>query len=112
MRAGELRHYADIENLTQTLTGGRGNPLPPVANKLYSDVPMHIEPLTGKQLEITRQLVATASHRVTLRYLPGITAGMRLNYIGRYFNVEWVNEGDFKQHDMMLIVTEQTTGSV
>lgn len=111
MKAGDLRHVGNIISRVRTTDKGRGNPVLTPTN-LYTDVPMAVDPLHGKQLEIARQLVGTATHRITLRWESGITAGMQVVIETRVFNIGYVDDGDYLQHDMYLTVTEQTTGAV
>lgn len=110
IQAGKLRQHADLEHFAKTSTGDRGQPVGSWV-VLYYSVPMELVPLSGRQLEIARQLVATATHRANLRYHASVTAGMRLVYQGRHFAIGWVGEGDFRKHDMHFLVTEQTTGA-
>jgi SPP1 family predicted phage head-tail adaptor len=110
IRSGKYRHYANIEQAVVSGTGPRGQPVI-VWTVFLANTPLAIVPLSGRMLEITRQLVATATHRVELRYLPGIEAGMRVNFEGRYLNIGFVDEMDFKRHDMALVCTEETEGA-
>ena len=106
IQAGKLRHYAAIEVFVQTGVGPRGQK---TGNwqAIHSDIPMSIVPLGGSLAEIKRQLVPKATHQIWLRWIDGIKAGeTRVNYSGRFFNVGYVDEGDFKQHDLGLICTE------
>lgn len=110
IEAGSLRHYVTIEHKVEVAKGQRGDPKG-IWTALYEDVPALIEALTGKQLEITRQLVPTATHRVTLRYHAGVTAQMRVAYRGKYLNVEYVAEGDYRLRYQELTCTEQRGGA-
>lgn len=46
-----------------------------------------IEPLSGRELQLAQAVNAETSHKVTIRYRPGITTAMRAVYQGRYFNI-------------------------
>jgi SPP1 family predicted phage head-tail adaptor len=118
IRAGKLRHYCSIEHFLVSGKGDRGQPTGGWGS-ILTGVPMDVQPLRGQQVEIAHQLVARASHWIYMRYpsgiTPGITAGMRVNYtangVTRYFAIGHVDEGDFRHHNMRLLVTEQTTGA-
>jgi SPP1 family predicted phage head-tail adaptor len=108
MRSGQYRHFCDIE-VNRPLQGQRG----PVDNwlTLYSSVPMSIDALAGRLIEIAKQLVPSATHKVGLRYLSGIVAGeTRINYGGRLFYVGYVDEWDFRGRYLTLTCTEQQGG--
>lgn len=109
IKSGEYRHYATIETPTQTGTGLRGQPI--IAWTAFAcDVPIAIKPLAGKEAEIARQLVATATHRIKLRHYAGLSETMRINFAGKYFNIGWVKD-DFIRHETELVCTEQKSGA-
>jgi hypothetical protein len=116
IQAGELRHFCAVEAFVKTSAGDRGQPLGSWT-VLYPRVPCQITPLTGRLLEITRQLVGTATHQVRIRWRPGMLPGQRLRvvvpgqYFGRVFGVGHVGDGDGRKYDQVLAVTEQQTGA-
>jgi SPP1 family predicted phage head-tail adaptor len=67
-----------------------------------------IEPLSGEELEHARQLVATATHKVTIRYLADLTPDKRIKFGTRIFAVEAppinIDEGN---HTLELLCTER-----
>lgn len=105
IRAGLLRHMGALEAFVATGTGPRGQPVG-TWQTIHSNVPMQIIPLGGRLAEIKRQLVPTASHQIWLRWIEDVIAGMRVRYEGRYFAIGYVDDGDFKQHDLGLTCTE------
>ena len=105
MRIGKMRVYANIESYT-AVTGDRGQQTK-TWSALYTAVPMAIEALSGRQLELAQQQVATATHRITFRYLSGITDQMRVNYNGRLFNIGFVNEQEQRPLFLILTTTEE-----
>ncbi len=65
-----------------------------------------VEPLRGRTYFEAQQARANVTHRVTMRYVEGITPDMTINYAGRrldIISVIDVNEG----HDWMEIMTEE-----
>lgn len=110
VRAGKLRHVGDIQHFVQTGVGDRGQPLGDW-RLLTASVPLTVEPLSGKAGEVARQLVAQATHTIKMRYHAGVQPLMRVVVQGRYFNVGWVDEGDFRRYSLELLVIEQQTGA-
>ena len=49
-----------------------------------------IEPLNGREFFEARMIQAEITHRITIRYRPDITPEMRLEFNGRYFDIESV----------------------
>ena len=105
--AGKLRHYGTVEHFVETGSGKhlRGNKRGEWRS-LHSDVPFQVTPLSGRLAEIKRQLVPTASHTLRLRHLDQVKAGMRVRLEERYFNIGYISEGDFKQHELEFVCTE------
>jgi SPP1 family predicted phage head-tail adaptor len=71
IEAGRLRHQVQLSSLsaTQDALGGEvpsGSP--------YATCWAAIEPLTGQELYQAQQYVKEVSHRVSIRYLPGVNA--------------------------------------
>ena len=110
VRSGRLRHTVTIERFVQSGTGTRGQPTGDWTS-LYTDVPAEVVPLSGRQLEIARQMCATASHEITIRHHSSVAPQQRVSFRSRYFHVEAVTEGDMRLHFMTLICTEQKTGA-
>ncbi len=108
--AGKMRHYATVQHFVRTGTGARGQKTGAWLT-LAADIPCSFIPIHqlrgGKLDEIAMQRVPVATHFVTIRWLEGIKAGeCRLLFEGRYFNVGYVDEGDFKHHELALTCTE------
>jgi hypothetical protein len=67
MRAGILKHLVNVQMKTWDV-GDRGQPINVVWTTLAT-VPVKIETLSGDKLVIARQLVPTATHEITMRFL-------------------------------------------
>jgi len=106
MRAGELKHLVSIEHKSITGTGDRGQPVF-TWTALASNVPAKITPLTGRKLEIARQLVPTATHEVMTRYVANVTAHMRINFGGRILNIGNVNNKEELNFTLTFTCTEE-----
>lgn len=109
MMTGAFRHFVDIIGPVSN-TDDRGTPQgePPV---LMRSVPCAITHLSGREGEIARQVVATATHQVDM-YGPiiGLTTRCKLREIG---NAKRIMEiGDIADplrtgHKLTLLVTEE-----
>jgi SPP1 family predicted phage head-tail adaptor len=104
MNAGQLRHLVTIEIPTVVGTGSRGQD--EYAYTELGNVWADIEPLQGKKLEISRQLVATATHQVTTRYLPGVVPEGRVTFGQRVFQIGYVINKDERNVTLQLLATE------
>lgn len=73
-----------------------------------------IEPLTtSKKLEAGNQLVAMATHQITIRYVPGITPMMRVkDAVGNIYQIQYIAKGQNTRRyfQQVLFATEQVTG--
>jgi len=65
-----------------------------------------IEPLEGREAMAARAINAETSHTVTMRYLAGVTASMRVVYGTRIFNVLSVIEPDMARVSLVLACSE------
>lgn len=85
MRAGRLRHRVDIEEFAQnksTDTGAVTEAWATVATVWAS-----VEPLKGREFIEASQVQSNLSHRVRMRYRPGVTTSHRLVHNGRALNI-------------------------
>mgnify|MGYP001579842145 CR=1 FL=1 len=67
---------------------------------------MSIEPLRGQEFFAAQQINATATHRVGLRYRPGLTAKHRLMFEGRIFHVGPPLNPEERNRELELMCTE------
>lgn len=89
MRAGRLRHLVDIERETRpTDTDDSGGYRPGWETVVQTWA--SIEPLRGTESVLAQQLEEQRSHKITIRYYPGIDASMRIKWQGRIFNIRSV----------------------
>lgn len=104
MRAGELRRRVTIQQrvTTQDTFGGQSQTWADFA----AHVPAAIEPLSGRELMTAQSTQSEVSHRITIRYLPGVTAAMRIVYQGRYFNISAVMNIEERNREMQILASE------
>lgn len=96
--AGDLRHYGAIQEQVDgsqdplsgaipttwaTVNDARGN---------WSAVPMQKMPLSAREFEAAAAIQAEQSTRFVLRWMPGVTAKMRILLDGVAYNIRGVME--------------------
>jgi SPP1 family predicted phage head-tail adaptor len=102
--AGVYRHYIAITQNVTTSTGQRGQDVstPTTIVSCFAA----IEPLSGRKLDLARQVVATATHEITIRYFAGVVPECQVSYQGRIFNVGSVRDLNENQYEMVLTASE------
>ncbi len=103
MRAGLLKHRVALEKKSTTTIRGVTTEAWGTEQVLWAQ----IEPLTGRELERARMVVANATHKVTMRYWPGISSRDRLVFDNRTFNIEAVLNVDERNRELVLTCVEQ-----
>lgn len=109
--AGSLRHLLTIQWKASSGTGDRGQPvytwstLATCYGSLESISPF------GRKAEVARQLVASATHEIVVRYLAELDATCRVVWNGRTFNIGYVWNHEERNVWQTLLVTEQLTGA-
>lgn len=84
MNPGKLRHKIDIQELASIPDGGGGKQ---EAWVTFLSAWASIDPLSGRELFAAMQIQSTASHKIKMRYRPGITAKHRIVFGTRIFNI-------------------------
>ena len=103
MRAGRLRHVITIEQSTKT-DNTLGEPIETWAT--FKQVRAQITPINGKEYFAASQIQSTVSHKVKIRYTSGITTDMRINFNGRYFDIESIINFQERNKEIEMMVTE------
>lgn len=71
-----------------------------------SDIPAKVEPASGAERIIGQKLAPIVSHAVTIRYLDGVTAGMRVAWGSKYLNIRAVINDEARERFMVLACEE------
>lgn len=88
MRAGRLRHRVTIEQPTTTQDPNTGEQVPGWA--AVATVWASVEPLSAREFIAAGAGQSSVSARVMMRYRSDVTAGMRLTYRGKVYNIKGV----------------------
>jgi SPP1 family predicted phage head-tail adaptor len=101
--AGDLRHSVRIQAYRQVSDGGGGTTKEWTD---YANIRAHISPIAGREVTINGQIEARLSHRVTMRWLPGLEASMRVLFGSRPFNIRWIRNLDERNRWIELLCEE------
>lgn len=99
MRLGPLRHRVTIQ-FEERQSDGAGGYLP-----MWRDLDTvwaNVQPISGNEALVARQLQDTVTHKVTMRYRTSVTAAMRLKFGTRLFNIREVRNFDERNHKLEL----------
>lgn len=66
-----------------------------------------MEPLTGKEVWEASQVQPIATHKITIRYRPGMTGALRLSHKGRIFEITYVRDVQEKHEKLEIFCTEK-----
>lgn len=105
MIIGKLRHKITIEQKTKVSDGAGGWTETWVA--FASNVSAAIDPVSGKEFFEAQQTQSSVSHKIRIRYKPGVLPSMRVNFKGRIFAItsppiNW----EERNRDMMIMCSE------
>jgi SPP1 family predicted phage head-tail adaptor len=111
IRAGELRHWVQIMQLAErqdangNISKGDAGP--------FAAVWARIEALSGRELYNAQQKVSQVTHRITIRYQPGVKAQMLVWFrdpgegTTRQFQIEAIENPDETMHKLFLLCIER-----
>lgn len=104
MNPGELRQRVTLQRPgtpTPDAMGGRSVPWANVGTTWA-----HVEPLEGNERLRAMQVSPRLSHRITMRYRPGVTSAMRVLYGARVFGLRSVIDPD-ERHERLVLLAEE-----
>lgn len=88
IKAGQLRHRIDIEQIT--ITQDSSGDAVKFWAALYSSVPASIEPLSARDFIASSAVQSQIVARITIRYRSGLNAAMRINHNGTIYNISGI----------------------
>jgi len=104
MKSGQLRQRVVIQYDSGDSLGSRGQKV--VNWQTFATVWARVEPLSGLEQPQGHQMDLSINHRVTIRYLAGVTPRMRVLFGARKFNIVSVLNSDERNVSMSLLCTE------
>lgn len=109
MRAGRLRHRVAIQRRTGA-ESGFGEPTDTWTD--LATVSAGVEPISGREYFAAQQVQSEVTHRVTIRYLAGVTPKDRIVWtdpatgVARYFDIRSVLDKDERHRELALMCVE------
>ena len=103
MESGKLNHRVRVQkNIgTQNALGQ-----PAQSWVTIKTVYASIDTLSGRELEAARQVDSTTTHRIGMRWHPGMATNLRLVFQGRYFDINQIANVNEKNVELILYVQE------
>lgn len=103
MRAGLLRHRIEVQS-AQESRGGTGG----VTQAWVTDATRWgaIEPLTGSEMIEAQRTDARMTHRITMRYFPGLTAANRLKNGDQTFGIVSIVNTELRDRETIVMAKE------
>jgi SPP1 family predicted phage head-tail adaptor len=77
VRAGKMRDTVTVEAISVGAPNAKGNRTEAWV-AFATDIPAQIEPLSARELFAAQAAQSEVTTRITIRYLPGLTAAMRI----------------------------------
>lgn len=105
MRAGKLRHRVTIQSASETQPDSNmGQPVESWSD--FATVWAHVEPLHGRERMVAQERTAELDTRITIRYLSGVLAKMRVIYGSHTYDILAVINLDERDREMQLMCKE------
>lgn len=104
---GKMRHRITFQRFDGT-RDGFGDPLD-TADQHWCDVATRwaaIDPISGREFYAAEQSQSEVSHKVRVRYLPGITTDMRILWQGRRLKILSVIDWEERHESLLLMCKE------
>lgn len=110
MNVGALRHRVTLQTPGDPVPDGDGG-YTETWTTLGARVPASVEPATARTLEriAANTVTATATHLVTVRYLPGVTTKTRVTFhdvTDRTFSVSGTHDPEERHRVLIIECTE------
>lgn len=104
MKVNKLRHRVQIQSPTRNQ-----NELGEVTEgwATASTVWASVEPLSGRELAKAQQVQADVTHRVIIRYRPGVKQDWRVVHMGRELNITVVRNIEERNEMIELLCIER-----
>jgi SPP1 family predicted phage head-tail adaptor len=104
MNPGKLRNRITIQKLNDTIKDEYNRPTTDWDD--FATVWAAVEPLKGREYLLAQNTNTELTVRIRIRYLPGITPGMRVKYGERIFDIQSVIDIEERHREMHLMCVE------
>ncbi len=104
IRSGEFKHRITLQRENEQDDGHGGQALEPWTD--VATVMASIEPISGNEALVARQLQDTVTHKVLMRWRPGVTAKLRIKFGTRLFEILEVRNWDERNRLLELRCVE------
>ena len=104
MRSGQLRHLVTIQQTTASRDSDTGEATD--AWSTFAECYANVMPLRGNELIQAQQVQAHVTHRVSIRFLDGVTGDMRVIHDSRTLHIEGVIDVGERGREMELMCRE------
>lgn len=105
MKIGALRHVATIQE-NDPIAVNAANERVDSWGTFEAGVRCSVQELSGRELEFAARKVANVTHKVVMRYRPGVTPRMRIAWDSRTLNIEAVTDTEGLQRELNLLCVE------
>ena len=106
IHAGRLNKKVTIQKDNGTTEDDYNQPVTVWAD--FNTTWASIEPLGGNERWRAQQVKATLSHKITIRFVSGVTSGMQVLFGSRSFGIESVINAREKNRKQILMCSERT----
>lgn len=103
MKTGKLRHKIIIQQSSVTVGSGG---LATESWTSFATIYAAVEPLTGREFFEAAAKMPSVTTRFRIRYLAGVTPGMRISYDGKYYDITNVLHINEHREEMHLMTKE------
>lgn len=108
MRAGNLRNKAIIQSIGTTV-----NAFGEIENGDFQDfktVWCSITPVSGKEAFLSNADFSKVTHKIKIRYIPGINSSQRLKWGNRIFNFNYPRNIGERNKEIEILAEEVVNG--
>lgn len=102
MNIGRMRH-----KITIMQPGGRAQDGTDLASVPFVTRFAQISSLQGNELLKAQQIVENVTHKIVMRYYPGVNSSMTVSYNGRTFVIQAVLNPDERTRELDLLCVER-----
>ena len=100
----KLRHRVTFQRPAQTTRNNMGENVPVYVS--FASVWAAVEPLRGREYHEAQKIRAETTYKVTIRYLPDVTADMRIVHRDKTLEIQSVLNIDERNVELQIIASE------